>query len=41
MEDLDVSNEKIWAIMTVLSKMMVMTQEDCLKLESFIEIEEI
>jgi hypothetical protein len=41
MADLDVSNEKIYAIMTVLSKMMLMTQEDCLKLESFIEIEEI
>jgi hypothetical protein len=41
MADLDVSNEKIYAIMSVLNKLMVMTQEDCLRLESFIEIEEI
>jgi hypothetical protein len=41
MADLDVSNEKIYAIMTVLSKMMVMDEAQCLQLESFIEIEEI
>jgi hypothetical protein len=41
MGDLDVSNEKIWAIMSVLNKLMVMDEKQCLQLESFIEIEEI
>jgi hypothetical protein len=41
MEDLDVSNEKIWAIMSVLNKLMVMDEKQCLQLESMIELEEI
>jgi hypothetical protein len=39
MEDLDVSNEKIWAIMSVLNKLMVMDEAQCLELEKAIELE--
>jgi hypothetical protein len=41
MADLDVSNEKIYAIMTVLSKMMVLDENQCLELEKAIELQEI
>jgi|LakMenEpi03Aug12_release.lakeMendotaPanAssembly.Ray.scaffolds.fasta_scaffold1433074_2 hypothetical protein len=40
-QDLDVSNEKIWAIMSCMNKLMLMSEEDCLRLESMIELDEI
>jgi hypothetical protein len=36
-----ISNEKIFAMMSVMNKMMLMDEEQCIKFESFIEIEEI
>jgi hypothetical protein len=39
MADLDVSNEKIYAIMSVLNKLMVMSEAQCLELEKAIELE--
>lgn len=37
----DLSNEKIFACMSVFNKMLLMTEEECLEFEKSIEIEEI
>lgn len=37
----DCSNEKIFAIMTMVNKMLLMTESECLEFEKSLEIEEI